>query len=67
MNVIPNSQVKQLDKDNKLRHRTQWKTEIQSINKPDCYHLLHREFQLAQYLTQIKRPIKRQTVTKYRP
>ena len=66
MKIIPNSQVKQIDKDNKLRYSKQWKTEIQAINKLECYNFLNREFQLAQYLTQIKHPIKRQTLTRYR-
>ena len=64
--LILNSQIKQTDKDNKLKYINQWKTEIQSIHKLECYNLLNREFELAQYLTQIKDPLKRQTLTKYR-
>ena len=59
MKIIPKSQIKQIDKDNKLRYFKQWKTEIQSINKLECYNLLDSEFQLAQNLTQMKHPIKR--------
>ncbi len=63
--IIPYSQIKQIDKDNKQKYCKQRKTETQTINKLECYNLLDREFQLAQYLTQIKHPQKRQTLTKY--
>ena len=53
--IIPYSQIKLIHKDNKQKYCQQWKTETQTINTLECYNLLDREFQLAQYLTQIKK------------
>ena len=55
-----------IDKNNKMTYIDNWKNEIKSINKLECYHLLDREYSPAQYLVSIKKSKQRCTLTMYR-
>ena len=49
-----------------MTYTDNWKNEIKSINKLECYRLLDREYSPAQYLVSIKNPKQRRTLTMYR-